>query len=761
MADLKLKILIEAFERISEPFKKATQSTDAMKAALKGATETVRSLEKASAQVDAFARLKRDAQANATALAEAQKKAQALGRELAEAGGGSRKAQAAFSAARREVERLEAAETSITRETQILRNKLAEAGISTKNLGTAQAQLKRDIDAAKAAAVKEATALDTVKAKMDAIATARAKMSATQERAGKMAGSGAGAMAAGGAGLMAGVPVVTTAGDFQHELAAYGLTAGQTSQQLQQVRDKLRSLSVEVNQSSMDLLAGQSILVGKGLDPDAALGAIGTIGRAVTATGAEMADMSNLAFSVMDNLKVPQQELAQAMNIMAKAGDLGGFELKDMANTFPQLTASAHMLGMSGAKAIGTLSAALQIATKGAADPSEAANNFANFLQKATAPDTVKNFEKKGIDIKAALQKGLMTGEDPIDVMMKQIGKATGVDFEKEIADAVANGGDAKQAAESLAAKFNLGELFGDVQVQNFLAPMMANMKEFHRIRDEAMNSDGTVDNKFTTMMATFNESTKGLGNDFKNTMEAIGTAMLPVLTPLANGLRGIVQAIGSFANDNPRLTATIGMLAGALAGLVFIGGTLTVALASLLGPFAMVRFAASTLFPVLIGGIRAVGVAFASNPIGLILTGIAVAAGLVIAYWEPIKGFFADLWTGITSGFSAALQFIQSGFDVLKPILAAIGIAFGATQAAATPAGKAPPVKIAAAVSPAAASVAGKGNNVNMGGVAITVHGAPGQSPEEIGKQVRLELEKAERRKAADTRARLYDGEK
>lgn len=51
------------------------------------------------------------------------------------------------------------------------------------------------------------------------------------------------------------------------------------------------------------------------------------------------------------------------------------------------------------------------------------------------------------------------------------------------------------------------------------------------------------------------------------------------------------------------------------------------------------------------------IGRALMMNPIGLIITGIAVAAYLIYRHWEPIKGFFAGLWTEIKSGFSGGLS--------------------------------------------------------------------------------------------------------
>ncbi|EGY4502220.1 phage tail tape measure protein [Salmonella enterica] len=69
------------------------------------------------------------------------------------------------------------------------------------------------------------------------------------------------------------------------------------------------------------------------------------------------------------------------------------------------------------------------------------------------------------------------------------------------------------------------------------------------------------------------------------------------------------------------------------------------------------------------------IGRALMMNPIGLLITGIAVAAFLIYRYWGPIKGFFTRLWTGIenigtqiwssiTGFFTDRWQDIQTAFD-------------------------------------------------------------------------------------------------
>ncbi|RQS30255.1 hypothetical protein DIE03_15575 [Burkholderia sp. Bp8992] len=63
-------------------------------------------------------------------------------------------------------------------------------------------------------------------------------------------------------------------------------------------------------------------------------------------------------------------------------------------------------------------------------------------------------------------------------------------------------------------------------------------------------------------------------------------------------------------------------------------------------------------------------------NPIGLVITAIAVAALLIIRYWEPIKAFFSGFWEGLKEGL-APLSGIFSGlfaslgelFAPLKPV--------------------------------------------------------------------------------------------
>ena len=99
----------------------------------------------------------------------------------------------------------------------------------------------------------------------------------------------------------------------------------------------------------------------------------------------------------------------------------------------------------------------------------------------------------------------------------------------------------------------------------------------------------------------------------------------------------------------------------------------------------AMLLAFTSVVAPGIIGALVSIGkailglgVALAANPIGAIITAIAVAALLIWKYWEPISAFFIDLWGKVQTAFSAALGWLgdfgrqfAGGFieDAWKPL--------------------------------------------------------------------------------------------
>lgn len=387
-----------------------------------------------------------------------------------------------------------------------------------------------------------------------------------------------------------------------------------------------------------DMRAGVDVLSGFGLDPRKAAVMIAPIGRLGTAFKVDLSDGAAAAYANLNNLKVPIAQTARALDVMAAAGNAGAFEVKDMARHFPGLTAQMQALGQKGVPAVADLSAALQIARRGAGDADEAANNVQNLLAKINAPATVRAFQKNfGIDLPAALRQAYAQGKTPLEAIAELTRKATGGDMSQ------------------------LGFAFEDMQAQAAVRSLIQNLDDYRRMRASIAASSGTVDKAFdqrVTRDATV-EWRAFLGTASRVAI-VLGTTLLPVATEVLGIVGHGAEMVASWAQANPQLAATL--MKGAAALITFkIGlGAAQYALGSIMGPVANVISIARQAGPVLgmlrtafifLGqGIMRAGLMILANPIVLLITAIVVAIGaaayLIYTHWDKIKAAF---WGGVS----------------------------------------------------------------------------------------------------------------
>lgn len=424
-----------------------------------------------------------------------------------------------------------------------------------------------------------------------------------------------------------------TAENEEHDLAQIGITAGMSAQQVEELRQTLRRLSgkEETNQSMDKLVQAYKTLASTGLtdkitDQRKMETILRSIGRTATAATADIDDVSRMAFTLVDTLGVAPDDLAKELDRLAFAGKKGAFELRDMAQYFPTLGAAAREAGMTGTEGIATLGASLQIALKGAGSSGEAANNMKNFLAKMMSPDVMKNFKERGVDVTKVIAEAMKNGENPIEAMLKKTDAMLGTDAVKR--------------------KARLGALFGDMQVQDFIRPMLANMEGYKELKAEIMTASGTVDADYGTILATSKEKSVAFSNALDKAGRSVGKALLPPLNLVLGALTPVADVIGTLIDHSPTLTLAVTTLG---AGFMIIPPVLRT------GAFAMRLMGVSSLFAA--GGFRAIGAAIAANPIGLAVTAIAIGASLIYDNWEPISAFFSGLWD---SAIDAGKRFVD-----------------------------------------------------------------------------------------------------
>lgn len=471
---------------------------------------------------------------------------------------------------------------------------------------------------------------------------------------------------------------VKKAGEFSSGMVDIQQKLELSDGRAQALAASILTMSDNARQLPEDMRAGVDMLAGLGgLSLAQIEAAMAPAGRLATAYKVEIPDAAAAAHASITNLKVPASQAAAVFDAMARAGNEGGFEVRDMARHFPSLTAQLAALGGTGVSSVADLSAALQIAMKTAGNADEAANNIQNLLGKINAPGTIAAFKKNfGVDLPAAMKKLEDEGYSAMEAIAMITEKATGGDMKK------------------------LGFAFEDQQARMGLLAIIQNMEEYRRVRAAAMNSKGTVDKAFDQrVLHDSTVSWKAFMGSVSGLAITMGTTLLPVVTQAANYINGLLQQVGAWARANPELA---GGLIKAVAGIaVFkVGlGAAQYAIGGFMKPLAginafVLRNAGSwaNAFAMMRTGVMALGsgmmragAMMLANPIVLLITAIVVALGvagyLIYTHWDTIKAAFMTGWNYVTNLLKGAGAWLSKiGRQMMDGLLLAINpMALGA----------------------------------------------------------------------------------
>jgi hypothetical protein len=261
--------------------------------------------------------------------------------------------------------------------------------------------------------------------------------------------------------------------------------------------------------------------------------------------------------------------------------------------------------------------------------------------------------------------------------------------------------------------------------------------------------------NRFTSFVVENRDKISGWAQTIAEKTEAA----LPTIIGAAKGMGEMMMAVGRLTSKLANLVGGFDNLAMIMVGIKF--APLVVSAVKLVGALGSL----GTALPIVATGIKAIGVALAANPIGLIVTAIAGAAFLVYKYWEPISEFFSDLWSGITSAASAAFDWIGEKLSWVGKAAGKVASFFGigdddagsASAGGGSTTNPGPP-PMAQAEQRAAAMSGGTTNTRNMRGgdtFQISIVQQPGEDAEGLAQRVARIIEQ---RRNEEGSGALYD---
>lgn len=640
MSQLKLQILLGAVDKMTAPLKAVSGQSRLTAKDLADTKKRIRDLEKQSGEIDGYRKLGGQIGVTRAELTKAQSEAQRMAQAMASATNQTKAMTRDLVQARQRVRDLTTQERELIAKHNGMRQAFAASGISTKQLGAAQRQLKQDLASANAQLTQQKERLAAASAQQQRYASARATYDKAMSARGALAGTGAGAVAMGGAALYKGWNIASKAMGFEQEMSkVQALTRlGDNSVDLAALTAQARELGAKTAYTAGEAAQGQGFLAMAGFSPKAIRDAMPGVLDLAKAGGVEIAQASDIGSNILTGFKLPAAAMSKLGDVMVGTFTRSNVNLEMLGDTMKYVAPVAANLGVD----LETASAMAGKLGDAGIQGSMGGTALRAILSRLASPPKAAAKALDELGIKATDAKGNLR---QLPDILEEINKKT------------AKMGDAKRAGlmkaiageEAFSALAVLSEQAGNGKLQELIGTLRQAGGEAGKVsRTMANNALGDLDN--------LSSAWDDVGIQMMQTERGPFRELLQTTTQ-------IIGKVGDWMRANPQLTSTIIRIGAAISVAAVVGGSLMLVIASLIGPFAMLRLGMSyamiaagplmTALRMLSGAFIRLGIALLTTPVGWFIAAIALIAGgayLIYKNWDKIGPWFAQAWATVKS---------------------------------------------------------------------------------------------------------------
>ena len=663
-SDLKLQVVLQALDRASSPLRKVASGSIGLGRSLKQTRAQLKGLQTQQRDISSFRSLKGEADKTGAALQANRDKVRQLSQQLASTTSPTRQLTNEFKRAVRESAHLKQKHGEQQRELQGLRTRLSEAGISTRTLGQHERELRSKIAATNQALSQQEGRLKRVTAQQQRLANAKRQYEQTQALAGSMAGTGAAGLATGSGILYAGARMMAPGLDFDASMSKVQSLARLSgdSDELKALREQARQLGSSTQFTAGQAADAQGYLAMAGFAPQAIRAAMPDMLSLAKAGDSELADTADIASNILTGFNLQAADMGRLGDVLVGTFTRSNTNLQMLGETMKYAGPVAASVGQD----IETVAAMAGKLGDAGIQGSMGGTALRAILNRLSAPPKAAAKALDELGISATDAQGNL--RDVPTVL-------------QEIYDKTKNMGDAQRAGllkgiageEAVAGLQVLVAQAGSGGLQDFISTL-------RQTEGEASQTAKVMADNLRGDLSALGSAWEDLGIQMQEQQDG-------PMREVTQSLTGIIGGVKGWIAENPKLAANIVKTAAGVGILMAGMGGLTLAMASILGPFAMVRYGmmlfgirgaglASTLFslgrtalPLVGKGILFIGRALMLNPIGLAITAIAGGAYLIYKNWDRVGPYFLGLWAEIKQGFSGGLGGIAATILNFSPL--------------------------------------------------------------------------------------------
>jgi TP901 family phage tail tape measure protein len=658
---LEMRLLLAAVDKITGPLKKMRQAGGITAQQLKETQDRVKSLNKQSAQIDGYRKVSRSLGITSGELVKAQREVKRLALEMQSSQTPAKALVKQYENARAATVRLITQKKDLTASQHRQREALRAAGIDTRHLSRHQRTLAQDMAKANQQLEQQKRRLQQVSQQQKKLSAVQAQYHQARALQGKMAGTGAAAAATGGAALYAGAQVLQPGLDFgAAQSKVQALTRlDKNDPQLKALRQQARELGAATSFTANDVSQGQGFLAMAGFDPKAIQQAMPGMLDLAKANNTDLAVTADIASNILSGFGLAADQMNRLGDVLTATTTRANVDLTMLGETMKYVAPAARDLGVSVEEAA-AMSGLLGNIGIQASQGGTVLRAMLNRLASQTGPAAAA-MEQLGLKTKDGAGNLRAIPDILADVVKatKNLGNADRAGLLKTIFGEEAGTGVSELIKQQ-----------GDGAIASFTDILRKSAGENAKVAK------------------TMNDNAKGDIDTLKSAWEDVGIELFEGnntgIRDFIQQITGVVRGIGDWMRANPELTATLFKAATAIALIAAVGGTLTLTLAGILGPLAMLKYSTSVLgikalptlggalarlggaFKWIIGGLRVLSMALVTTPIGWVILGITalIAAGyLLVTNWDTVKAWLLGFWDSIKPALSAGWEFVKTLF--------------------------------------------------------------------------------------------------
>lgn len=693
--NLRLQVILNAVDKLTRPFRSAQASSKELATAIQQSRASLKALDSQAARIDGFRKANGQLAVTGQNLKAAREEAAKLAMQFSATNRPTAQQARLLEQAKKRVNELQGQYNGLRQSVQKQRLALNEAGLDTRKLSSAQRELRQNADETRQALDRQQKSLKRLgeqQARMNAV---REQYSRRLEVRDRIAGAGATTAAAGAA---MGAPVVAAVRSYASmEDAMKGVAKqvnglrddnGNRTKQFYEMQDAIKAASEQLpmENGAIDYAAlvegGARMGVTNQDDPFEdqkrdLLAFASTAAKAATAFELPADELAEGLGKIAQLYKVPTRNIEQLGDALNYLDDNAMSKGGDIINVLQRMGGVADRIDFRKAAALGSTFLSLGAAPEIAAS---ASNAMVRELSIATM-QSKRFFE--GMDLlklnPAEIEKQMTT--DAMGTIQRVLEKVNKLPQDKRLS----------------AMTMIFGKEFGDDA-----AKLANNLPELQRQLKLTAGADanGSMQKESDINKDSLSAQWLLVKTGAQNAFSSLGETLRQPLMDIMSMVKGVTGALRRWVEQNPVLAGTLMKVAAATAAITVGLGTLAVAVAvaAVLGPIAVIRFALSMLavkalpstaaavtrtggvLRLLVSGPLAVlRVALFSvggllgallSPIGLVVAALAGVAMVVWKYWQPISAFLG----GVVEGFKAAAAPILSAFAPLMPIFQWVG---------------------------------------------------------------------------------------